>query len=79
MVLEVADQGVGIDPADQARIFDRFYRSGQTLGKGGYGLGLFLVRHIVEAHGGRVELESTPGAGSLFRLVFPVARDIQEG
>ncbi len=79
VALEVADQGVGIDPADQARIFDRFYRSGQTLAKGGYGLGLFLVQHIVEAHGGLVELESTPGSGSRFRLVFPAAQDIQEG
>ncbi len=79
VVLEVADQGVGIDPADQARIFDRFYRSGQALGKGGYGLGLFLVRHIVEAHGGCVELESTPGAGSRFRLVFPGGQKDQEG
>jgi len=78
VVLEVADQGVGIDPADHARIFDRFYRSGQTLGKGGYGLGLFLVKHSVEAHGGRVELESAPGSGSRFRLVFPAAAP-QEG
>jgi two-component system phosphate regulon sensor histidine kinase PhoR len=42
-------------------------------GKGGYGLGLFMVQHIMRAHGGRAEVESTPGRGSTFRLVFPVA------
>ena len=58
-------------PAEQARIFDRFYRAANATAKGGYGLGLFLVRHIMEAHGGRAEVESEPGRGSRFRLIFP--------
>jgi two-component system phosphate regulon sensor histidine kinase PhoR len=71
-VFEVEDRGIGIPPAERGRIFQRFYRSPNGSGKGGYGLGLFLVRQIMDAHLGRVEVESEPGAGSLFRLVFPV-------
>jgi len=72
-VFEVEDRGIGISPAECGKIFQRFYRSPNGAGKGGYGLGLFLVRHIMDAHLGRVEVESEPGVGSLFRLVFPVA------
>jgi signal transduction histidine kinase len=74
---EVADHGVGVPVAEQTKIFERFYRAsnvtgnGNGAGKAGYGLGLFLVRHIMEAHGGRAEVESAPGQGSRFRLVFP--------
>jgi signal transduction histidine kinase len=73
VVIEVADRGIGIAAAEQARIFDRFYRVANGTGKGGYGLGLFLVRHIAEAHGGRAEVESEPGHGSRFRLILPAA------
>jgi len=72
VVFEVEDHGIGIPPEQQDRIFQRFYRLSNAEAKGGYGLGLFLVRHIMEAHGGKVELESEPGRGSRFRLVFPV-------
>jgi two-component system phosphate regulon sensor histidine kinase PhoR len=72
VVFEVEDHGVGIPPAEQSKIFERFYRVSNGSGKGGYGLGLFLVRHIMEAHGGRAEVESEPGRGSRFRLAFPV-------
>lgn len=58
---------------EQPKIFDRFYRVANGSGKGGYGLGLFMARHIMEAHGGRAEVESEPGHGSRFRLLFPVA------
>lgn len=71
-VFEVEDRGIGIPPAERGKIFQRFYRSPNGAGKGGYGLGLFLVRHIMDAHLGRVEVESEPGVGSLFRLIFPV-------
>ena len=71
-VFEVEDRGIGISPSERVKIFQRFYRSPNGAGKGGYGLGLFLVRHIMDAHLGRVEVESEPGVGSLFRLVFPV-------
>ena len=71
----VEDRGVGIDPEDQRRIWDGYYRTRQarTLRTRGSGLGLSLVRHIVEAHGGRVELRSSPGQGSIFTMAFPSA------
>jgi len=71
-VLEVEDRGVGIPAGQREKIFERFYRAPNGGAKGGYGIGLFLVRHIMEAHSGRVEVESEPGRGSCFRLVFPV-------
>lgn len=73
VVVEVEDHGVGIAPSEQARIFERYYRVRNNNAKGGYGLGLYLVRRIMDAHGGRAEVESEPGRGSRFRLVFPVA------
>jgi signal transduction histidine kinase len=72
VIFEVEDHGVGIPAAEQNKIFERFYRVSNGSGKGGYGLGLFLVRHIMEAHGGRAEVESELGRGSRFRLAFPV-------
>jgi signal transduction histidine kinase len=73
--LAVGDRGIGIADDEIARIFRRFYRvrpSG-TGGAAGSGLGLSLVAHTMTAHGGRVDVESTPGAGSVFTLVFPVS------
>jgi signal transduction histidine kinase len=72
VTFEVEDHGIGIESAEREKIFERFYRVTNGNGKGGYGLGLFLVRHIMEAHGGRAEVESEPGRGSRFRLVLPV-------
>ena len=69
---EVEDHGVGIAAADRQRVFDRFFRAQNGTGKGGHGLGLFMVRHIMEAHGGRAEVDSETGRGSTFRLAFPV-------
>ncbi|HEX5071385.1 MAG TPA: ATP-binding protein [Vicinamibacterales bacterium] len=73
VTFEVEDAGVGIPTKDRERIFERFYRAPNDSGKGGSGLGLFMVRHIMEAHGGRAEVDSQPGQGSCFRLIFPVA------
>jgi two-component system phosphate regulon sensor histidine kinase PhoR len=70
-VLEVEDHGIGIPREEQDKIFRRFYRVGNAVAKGGYGLGLYLVRHIMDAHQGRVELESELRRGSRFRLLFP--------
>jgi signal transduction histidine kinase len=75
VALEVEDHGVGIPKSEQEKIFERFYRIANGSGKGGYGLGLFMVRHIMQAHGGRAEVESEPGRGSRFRLVFPVVNE----
>ncbi len=70
---EVADQGPGIAPEHQARVFERFYRVDKSRSRemGGTGLGLALVKWAAEAHKGRVELESAEGRGSTFRLVLP--------
>jgi len=68
----VRDDGPGIAPADQARIFDRFERGGTRKPSGGSGLGLSIVRAIVAAHGGRVELLSGLGTGALFTITVPV-------
>jgi signal transduction histidine kinase len=69
----VADSGVGIPREEQSRIFEKFYRVGrsETQGRRGSGVGLALVRHIAEAHGGRVTVESTPGEGSRFTVWLP--------
>jgi two-component system phosphate regulon sensor histidine kinase PhoR len=73
--VEVADDGIGIAPEDQARIFDAFYRASDSLvhDTKGTGLGLALVYQIMEAHGGRVTVQSQPGHGSRFRLYFQPA------
>ena len=74
VVAEVGDSGIGIPEDDQSRIFERFYvvdksRSRKT---GGTGLGLSIVKHIVLLHGGRVDLQSSPGVGSRFRVYLPL-------
>ena len=66
---------MGIPDGQVNKIFDQFYRGQEESGKGGYGLGLFLVKHIMDAHAGRIEVDSEVGRGSTFRLVFPVSRD----
>jgi signal transduction histidine kinase len=75
VVIEVADEGIGIPPGEQARIFDKFYRVGRsdTQGRRGSGVGLALVKHVVEAHRGRVGVESQVGEGSRFTITLPAA------
>ena len=78
LVATVSDDGHGIDPQQRDRLFRPYF----TTKKHGTGLGLFVTRKLVEAHGGTVECESTPGEGTTFRLVFPVnllARRASEG
>jgi signal transduction histidine kinase len=72
--LEVIDRGIGIERHEQSRIFEKFYRTCDPLvhNTKGSGLGLSLVRHITRAHGGDVEVESTPGRGSKFTLSLPL-------
>lgn len=69
--VSVADTGVGIPPEDLPLVFDRFYQCGNRPGKQGMGLGLAIVRHIVEAHGGTVEALSELGKGSVFTFTLP--------
>jgi two-component system phosphate regulon sensor histidine kinase PhoR len=71
--VEVRDTGIGIDPRDQARIFERFYKTDQSRASTGSGLGLALVKHTVEAHGGSVAVQSTLGHGSTFSFTIPIA------
>jgi signal transduction histidine kinase len=72
-VFRVTDHGIGIDPRDLPRVFEPFRRVGLSRETVlGVGLGLFVVRRIVEAHGGRIEAESQPGQGSTFRVFLPL-------
>jgi signal transduction histidine kinase len=74
VVVSVADRGIGIPASELPRIFDKFYRGGAAPGGGSAsstGLGLSIVKHVMTAHGGRVEVRSAVGEGSVFALVFP--------
>ncbi len=71
-VLEVEDTGVGIPPSELPFIFRRFYRASTAKGEGS-GLGLSFVQQVVEAHGGRIEVNSAVGQGSLFRIILPLS------
>jgi PAS domain S-box-containing protein len=69
--LSVADRGIGIHDTDQRRIFERFQRAVTAETYPGMGLGLWITREIVEAHGGKIAVESRPGAGATFRVSLP--------
>ncbi len=73
VAIRVGDQGVGIPAAEQAEIFNKFVRGAASRASGikGTGIGLAMVRHIVQAHGGEVRLESQPGRGSTFTILLP--------
>ena len=73
VALVVQDTGAGIAPADLARVFERFATGSQPAGHHGTGLGLALVRAVAEGHGGEVRAHSTPGLGSRFELLLPLA------
>jgi len=74
-VLEVADTGIGIAPEDLRHVFTRFWRGDRSRSRatGGTGIGLAIVQELVRAHDGRIDVESTPGQGSCFRIVLPAS------
>jgi signal transduction histidine kinase len=76
-LIQVIDRGVGIDPKEKERIFEKFYRipSEENKRLPGTGLGLTLVSHIVKAHGGRIEIESVPGKGSTFFIYLALEKE----
>jgi two-component system phosphate regulon sensor histidine kinase PhoR len=76
LLLSVSDTGIGIKPADQERVFERFYRVDKARSRelGGTGLGLSIVKHLAQSFGGRVWVESTPEQGSTFTVELPAAQ-----
>ncbi|MFP4640017.1 MAG: phosphate regulon sensor histidine kinase PhoR [Guyparkeria sp.] len=77
-VFEVTDSGIGIEARHIPRLTERFYRIdvGRSRSRGGTGLGLAIVKHVALRHGARLKIESTPGQGSRFRVIFPAQRAI---
>jgi PAS domain S-box-containing protein len=71
-VIRVQDQGIGISPEDLERVFERFERVATRSGKEGLGLGLWITKRIVEAHGGKIVADSEPGNGSVFTISLPL-------
>jgi two-component system, OmpR family, phosphate regulon sensor histidine kinase PhoR len=76
LVIKVADTGVGIAPDDLPRIFERFYKADRARSGGGTGLGLAIAKHIVQAHGGRIWVESRLGKGSTFFFTLPLSQPL---
>ncbi|MBV8224346.1 MAG: sensor histidine kinase, partial [Verrucomicrobia bacterium] len=74
--VKVKDDGIGIPLAEQPRIWDRLYRGDKSRTQRGLGLGLSLVKAVVEAHGGKVTVASAEGAGSEFTVSLPIATNL---
>jgi len=75
VIISITDFGVGISKKDKDKIFDRFYRAGDDLFQSvkGSGIGLTIVKQIVEAHKGEIVVDSSPGKGSTFSIILPIA------
>lgn len=69
--VEIADDGIGMEPEQAERVFERFYKADKARNAGGSGLGLSIAQKIAEPHGGSIEVESKRGEGTLFRVILP--------
>lgn len=79
VVISVRDEGVGIPEHEQEKLFQRFFRASTSTGIPGTGIGLHLVKHLVEMQGGSIDVESSPGRGSTFSVRLPIGRAANEG
>ena len=81
LLVRVRDEGIGIPSGEQRAIFDKFVRGSAAKSAGfiGTGIGLSMVRHIIRAHGGDVQVTSEPGAGSTFTMDLPLATNRRAG
>jgi len=70
--ISVQDHGIGIAEDNQGRIFERFQRAVESRNYGGFGLGLWISRHIAQALGGEIQLESRPREGAIFTVILPL-------
>jgi signal transduction histidine kinase len=79
MIVSVTDCGTGIPEKEQLKVFEKFHRvnNRDTKDAYGYGLGLYMVRRLLEAQGGEIWVESTAGEGSCFSFSIPLAREIE--
>jgi len=71
VLVQVTDQGIGIPEEAMPHLFERFFRAKDNMARGGVGLGLYISKQIVEAHGGRIRVESKEGKGSTFSFTLP--------
>ncbi|MEM8948272.1 MAG: MHYT domain-containing protein [Pseudomonadota bacterium] len=78
IIVEVRDEGLGIPAADQEKLFGRFFRAGTSTGIAGTGIGLHLALHLVQLHGGSIDVESTEGKGTTFRVKLPTRPKLAE-
>ena len=76
-VLVVQDRGIGIGDGNLALVFDRYHKGTNSRAHGGLGLGLYITRRIVEAHGGSIGVESRLGEGSVFTVRLPIGGEAQ--
>ena len=76
--ISVSDTGIGIPSSDVSRIFERFYKADKARTGGGTGLGLAIAKHVIEAHGGRIWVESIEGKGSTFHFTIPVSASLKQ-